>query len=75
MRFQWDVTQLPDIDMDYYDDTVNHYKVAKKDWAGWTDEQKRKFNRIYSAMTRNPEIFGDENGWPKVARQVATDAV
>jgi hypothetical protein len=61
--------------MDFYDDNVNHYKVAKKDWTEWSDDQRCMYNRIYSLLTRNPEYFPDNLGWKKIAKSAATEAV
>lgn len=35
----------------------NHYKVQKKKWDKWTKNARGIFNAVYSAMTRNQELF------------------
>ena len=67
----------PDIDMelDYFDDIVNHYKVAKDTWKKWSEEDRRAFNRAYSAMTRNFDIFPDTPKWKKAAKAAAMTIV
>ena len=41
----------------YFDDTKNRYRVPKKQWSRWNEDQRRVFNHVHSAMTGNQDLF------------------
>lgn len=45
------------IEISYFDDTANRYRVPKSQWRKWSKEQRRVFNYIHSAMIRSPQFF------------------
>lgn len=45
------------IEITYFDDTANRYKVPQKQWRKWSKAQRSVFNRVHSAMIQNPQFF------------------